>query len=184
MKTFKHIPTGISPPKIRKVVSSTKDAVVELDVEKSITLAGNRETESEKNTEIPKKIFKRTIVRRSCILPSENVGVSTNDLRVEEVAGGVIVPFLQTYKDLETLLDMDLEIRFCSDLNSTLQHPRNILRNSLCNFNFFMNRKSKDPSNDHLDALGSLRCINSYQYPHPLVFHSIIHKIILVCFVN
>ena len=177
------------PSKTEKFLPSSKESgkvkVSPIDVDESSTdtIRTKCETESEKSTKIPKKTFKRPIVRRSCIPPPENLGLSINskvDVRLEEITAGVTVSFLQTYKDLETLLDMDLEIQFCSDLKSTLQHPRKILTNSRVNFNFFMNRKEKDPAKDHLDALGSLRCINSYQYPHPQVLHTVIHQIMMV----
>ena len=129
-----------------------------IDIEETITTAGT----------IAEKKFDRTIVRRSSFS------------NFEKVAEAVSVSFMQTHKDLETLLDMAMEVRFCSDLESTLKRWKFYRRQSWINFNVLMIRKSEDQAEDHLEALGSLRMVQTGEYPHPRVLHAVIHQIMMV----
>ncbi len=134
--------------------------------------------------EVPiKDTLKRSIVRRSAIRSSKKESLSINSkivVNVEEITLAVTAAFHQNHKDLEALLDMKLETRFCSNFQLTMNHPKSLLANSFrTNFNFFMNRKNKD-TRDYLEALGSQRCVSPYQYSHPDVLHTIIHQIMKV----
>lgn len=146
-------------------------------------LAGMDASSTETDHEVPKETLKRSIVRRSAIRSAKNHSLSINSkivVNLEEITLGVTAAFHQNHKDLEALLDMKLEARFCSNFQLTMNHPRSLLANSFrTNFNFFMNRKKKD-TRDYLEALGSQRCVSPFQYPHPDVLHTIIHQIVKV----
>lgn len=176
------VPFPVALTTKKSLSENSKKELTEMNAcTKTISIKSNCQA---KSAEVPQKTLMKNIVRRSAIRSSENPSLSINSkvvVNLEEITSGVTVAFQQTYKDLETLLDMQLGTRFCSNLQMTMDHPRNLLANSFrTNFNFFMNRKDKDTTKDCLEALGSLRCISRYQYPHPDVLHTIIHQIMKV----
>ena len=84
--------------------------------------------------------------------------------------------FMSTYKDLETLLEMNGESRMCHDLPWAASNSRNQLSKRYhTNFNFFLSC-----DNQELGAMGALRRLGRYHYPCPEDVHSILFRIIAV----
>lgn len=119
------------------------------------------------------------VVRRSSIRrPEEKDRLlisSKIEVGLEEIGTGAATAFKQTYKDIETLLDMDLGVRVCPNFQLCFKKSRRPLANRFhVNFNFFMNR------GDHVGAMDSLPSLTSCQYPHHADLHSIIYEILMV----
>jgi hypothetical protein len=119
------------------------------------------------------------IVRRSALNTTEKNGLSISPkiiVGLEEIEAGAVVAFRETYKDIETLLDLNLDVTICPDIKKTLQIIKRVLpNNSHANFKFYMNRKPVE----HIEALRSQR-VDCYQYPHALDLHTVIHEILRV----
>lgn len=119
------------------------------------------------------------IVRRSALNTTEKNGLSISPkiiVGLEEIEAGAVVAFRETYKDIETLLDLNLDVTICPDIKKTLQITKRVLpNNSHANFKFYMNRKPVE----HIEALRSQR-VDCYQYPHALDLHTVIHEILRV----
>lgn len=144
----------------------------------SSTLTKSQPTEDEESKTV-QKACQRRIVRRSQLHAAEKNGLSiTSKITVglEEINAGAVVAFRQTYQDIETLLDLKLDVRICPDFNKALQIPKRVLPNSFhVNFNFFMKRKPVE----HIEALRSQR-IDCHRYSHAVDLHSVIYGILMV----
>lgn len=155
-------------------VNEVKDGGSNLSLQQTEVLAPVLKAD---NREAPNKTVR--IIRRSSIRrPEEKDRFSINskiEVGLEEIGAGAAVAFRQTYKDIETLLDMNLGVRISHNFQWCMKNSRRPLANRFhVNFKFFMNR------GDHIGAIASLRSVNCYEYPHNADLHSIIHEILMV----
>jgi hypothetical protein len=154
--------------------TSKESAVAAVNVDEAII---KTKSQAAKEAEISEKTSRR-IVRRSQHTTEEN-GVSISSkitVGLDEIQAGAVVAFRETYKDMETLLDLNLDTTICSDFQKALQISiRNLPNDSHVNFKFFINRK---PVN-YIDALRSLH-VDCYQYPHAVDLHIVIHQFLMV----
>ena len=167
--------TETSGESISKKKSKTRESAVAIvNVDEAITKA---KPQADKQAEISKKAVR--IVRRSALNTTEENGLSISSkiiVGLEEIHAGAAVAFRETHKDIETLLDLNLDMAVCPNVKKALQiSTRNLQNDPHVNFKFFMNRKPAS----HIEALRSLR-VDCYQYPHAVDLHTVIHKILMV----
>lgn len=87
--------------------------------------------------------------------------------------------FMETNKDIETLLLFDLEVKICSNYNEALKRQRQQLSNRFhTNFEISLRLGSKGIRKDRVgQALNSLSCINLNCYPDARDMHTILFTI-------
>jgi len=122
---------------------------------------------------------KRKIIRRSNLLNSSDEQLEVMKKRCVgrvEIESSARVAFNQTYKDVETMLQLDQETQICPDYRAALKTHRQQLSNRYhVNFNFFLAR-----TNQEIGALGSMRRMGLHYYPNAQDLHTILFKIIPV----
>lgn len=140
---------------------------------------------SSNQSSTPLKKTLRRIIRRSRnnIEEDEVMSVVSSSKRgrkftvlPDEIQSASRIIFHQTYKDLDTVLEIKNIGQICPDFESAKQYPRHPLGNRYnVNFNFHMSR-----NNQELMALGSLRRLSRRFYPIASNVHGIIFRIIEV----
>lgn len=135
----------------------------------------------EKSNNSENQLNQRRIVRRSLNTPKIEEKLSICPKIVvgsEEISAAAAVAFRQTYRDIETMMDMNLDIRISPDFKWCMTNSKCALPNRFhVNFRFFMKRGE---SGDHNGALSSLRAVNHLYYPNAQDLHTTIHEVLMV----
>ena len=168
--------------KTAKLVSVSQTDI-DTALTKSTKNVENVESDSVKSNEIvsSNKVKPRRIISRSAVNAANKHGLSVNSniiVGLEEISSSAVVAFQHIYKNIETLLDMNLDVRTAPNIEWCVENPRCLLPNrSHVNFRFFMKRGE---CGDHIGALNALRTVSYRYYPHAQDLHAIVHDILKV----
>ena len=169
-----------------KILDLCSPIAKDVELKKNFTWMKNDSTSSNhSSTPLKKDSDLRKIVRRSRNNVEENevMSIASSSKRgrkftvlPDEIQSASQIAFHQTYKDLETFLELKNCSQTCPNFERAMQSQRQPLSNRYnVNFNFHMGR-----NNQQLMALGSLRRLSCRFYPIASNIHDVIFKIVEV----
>lgn len=128
------------------------------------------------NLPIKKRIIRKSALNADNTSQQDSIHISKKMLAdYEATRQGARLAYMDSHKDLETLLGMQLDRRLCPDLSQAISCERNVLSNRYhVNFEFFMQR------DDYEAAVSSMRSVSRNHYPNKKDLHAILYSIIEV----
>jgi len=129
-----------------------------------------------KNVSVEKRKQRRKVLRKSEIF-DQYLKVSDTFFGLQEIKSIVAVVFMETYKGVEDLLELDREVKICPDYKEAFSRPRNKLSNNYhTNFEFSLRVGNTEMRMDRIGpALSYLRrMMNSHYYPDTRDMHTIL----------